>query len=483
MKYVLVGAVILLVLVACGALIIHFFKPRKHRLVGFREYVKNPDLKREMADYHAVRESLRVPDDISDAEIRRMVDRLFVHADDDFNFDRLELVGARAVPILVEALDKPETWKTTFPEGGHVFDPGSPFERICRLLDPFGPAEAARSLSKYAAHPQDRFRQLTALALGSIGTRECITPVRKALADEDDSVRSHAMMGILRGIDANRCEQEFLNEMFPVVTTLLNRDSHSTGGHAPRVLLAIDTKRALPVLLSPECFTPGNERVHYIIRALNESGQRIPHDVLLPFIEAVRPLVADYPHDYDYAEALKAYAINPDDMTEATLRVELSSANDKIQEYAAEGLAILSGVPDARGVAFDALDRMGFDALPAPQKYYCAIFIYDAEVRNGGHAQYFVNSSGGNWEVAIGGLVAIGATAKAGILREATSLFGSDGPSEDNDERHRQLAGLSQQQDETLETLDRKYYACEENIEALLAQYALSHREHFTRTE
>jgi hypothetical protein len=252
-KYVLVGALILLVLVACSALISHFFKPRKHRLVGFREYVKNPELKREMSDYRAERESLQVPDDISDAEIRQMVDRLFVHADDDFNFDRVELVGARAVPFLVDALDKPETWKTTFPEGGHVFDPGSPFERICRLLDPVGPAEAARSLSKYTDHTDDRFRQLTALALGNIGTRECID--------------------------------------------------------------------------------------------------------------------------------------------------------------------------------------------------------------------------------------AIGATAKAGVLREATSLFGSDGPSENNDKRHHQLAGFSQQQDETLETLNRKYYACEENIESLLAQYALSHRDHFVRTE
>lgn len=160
-----------------------------------------------------------------------------------------------------------------------------------------------------------------------------------------------------------------------------------------------------------------------------------------------------------------------------------SSENDTIKEYAAEGLAILSGVPDARGVALDALDHLGFDALPAPQKYYCAVFIYDAEVRNGGHAQYFVNSSGDNWRAAIDSLDAIGATAKAGVLREATSLFGSDGPSENNDKRHHQLAGFSQQQDETLETLDRKYYACEENIESLLAQYALSHREHFVRTE
>ena len=61
------------------------------------------------------------------------------------------------------------------------------------------------------------------------------------------NVRSHAKMGILRGIDAQRCEQGFLNEMFPAVTELLNRDSRSTGGHPPRVLLVIDAERALPI--------------------------------------------------------------------------------------------------------------------------------------------------------------------------------------------------------------------------------------------
>jgi hypothetical protein len=107
------------------------------------------------------------------------------------------------------------------------------------------------------------------------------------------------------------------------------------------------------------------------------------------------------------------------------------------------------------------------------------VFIYDAEVNNGGHSQYFVNSSGDHWESALDGLKAIGADSRAKILEEATGLFGAAGPSADNASRHRQLAAFSGQHDRSLDELDRRYYSCNENIEALLAQYALKNKDHF----
>ncbi len=175
-----------------------------------------------------------------------------------------------------------------------------------------------------------------------------------------------------------------------------------------------------------------------------------------------------------------AYAHNPDSSAEEVFRTELKSSNEKVQEAAAEALAVLSGVTNAREVVFDALDNQGFDHLSGPQKNYYAVFIYDAEVNNGGHSQYFVNSSGDHWKSALEGLTAIGAKTRAKILHEATSLFGTGGPSKENDPRHRQLASFSNQQDKSLDALDSKYYSCDENIEALLAQYALKNKEHFT---
>ncbi len=81
-----------------------------------------------------------------------------------------------------------------------------------------------------------------------IGTNECIRPMLKALEDPDDYVRSCAMMGIQRGLNAQRCTREFLDAMFPALTRLLNRGGSSTSGRAPALLLSIDTDRAMPVL-------------------------------------------------------------------------------------------------------------------------------------------------------------------------------------------------------------------------------------------
>ncbi|MEX0717236.1 MAG: DUF4375 domain-containing protein [Planctomycetaceae bacterium] len=480
MKYAAVTLGIIAVLGVVGVLAYRYFTPRNDDFGGFRDWVKHPDYKQASADYFAARESLEVPDDISADEIQQMVDRLFVQKDEDFNFDRLKLVGEKAVPALIKALDDPKTTSTQFGDGGHALDANSPFERIVDLLDPIGPADAARPLATYTEHEDDHFRKHAALALGNIGASECVAPMLKALDDDNDYVRSYAMMGIQRGLKAERCTTDFLDAMFPALTTLLNRDDRSISGTAPELLLAIDTDRAMPVLLSPEYFTNENKEVHYILRALNASGHKVPHDTLLPFLRAAKPLIGKYPHDYDYAEALIAYAHNPDASAESTFRTELNSSNEKVQAAAAEALAVLSGIASAREVVFDALEKQGFDRLPPPQRHYYAVVIYDAEVNNGGHSQYFVNSSGDHWKSALEGLKGIGANARARILHDATALFGAGGPSTDKDFRHGQLASFSKQQDESLDNLDSRYYSCDENIEALLAQYAIENTEHFT---
>lgn len=483
MKFVAIAVGIVVALAIVCVFAYRFLKPRSHEFSGFRDWVKNPEYKQAAADYFAAREALETPDDISDVKIKKMVEALFVRKDKNFNVDRLKRLGVRAVPMLVAAIENPKTALTKFGGGGHALDAKSPFERIVDVLEPIGPAEAALPLAKYLDHEDDHFREQAAIALGNIGTSECIAPMLKALADNDDYVRSYAMMGIQRGIKAKRCTREFLAAMFPSLTKLLDRDDISISGMAPELLLTIDQDRALPVLLSPKYFSVENKQVSYIIRTLNSAGHKIPHDTLLPFLKVVRPLAEDYPHDYSYSEALIAYAHNPDASTEGTLRTELNLPNGKIQESAAKGLAILSGVTNARKVVFGVLKKQGFAQLSPPQKHYYAVFIYDAEVNNGGHSQYFVNSSGDHWKLALEGLKAMGACSRAKILHDAASLFGADGPSEKNASRHRQLAAFSEQRDKQLDNLDSQYYSCDENIEALLAQYALKNKEHFTPRE
>ena len=477
---------VIIVVVLCILAIVAFLTLRgrfndQSTAGGFRDWVKNPNYKRSAEQYFAERDALTVPDDISQSEIQAMVDRLFVKEDNDFNLDKLRLVGNKATPFLIAALNTDRTFNSTFSEGGHAFDAKSPFERICDLFEKTCPPSAAKPLARYVSHAEHHFRKHAAIALGNIGSDECIEPIVKLLGDEDDYVRSYAMMGIERGIDGNRCTNNFLNSVFPALELLLDRDDSSTSGTAPKLMLTINQEQAIPIMLSEKYFTHENKKLHYIIEAFNEAEAAIPYDKLLPLIDTLQPLINEYPHDYDLASALIAYSRNPDSNTESLLSKLRNSKNEKVAEAAADGLAILSGVTDPSTFVFEQLDTHGWDGLTAQQRNYYSVLAYNGEVNNGGHSQYFVNSSGDKHAAAISGLRAIGATERAAILSQALQLFGDNGPSTDNGTRHEQLAAFSERQDSRLDSLDSQYYECDENIDVLLSSYALTNKEHFSQ--
>lgn len=472
------------VLILCIVAIAAFFLLRGRQdseAGGFRDWVKNPDYKRTAAEYFAARDALTVPDDISGAEIQHMVDQLFVEEDDDFNFDRLELVGEKAVPLLIDTLSEDRTRTTAFSMDGEDYIDGSPFERICDLLEPFGPPKAVPALLPYTTHANDYFRKTAAITLGNIGSKDCVVPITRLLDDDDGYVRSYAMMGIERGIEASRCTDQFLNGVFPSLAKLLNRDDGSVCGTAPRLLLAIDRESAIRVMLSDDYLSTSNEELHYILEAFNEVEYKIPHDKLLPLLASLEPVIGNYPHDYSFAAGLIAYSHNPDADTESYLAKRTDSKNELVAEAATEGVSIVFGVTDPSGFVFTLLDERGWDNLTKPQQHYYAVLIYNGEVNNGGHSQYFVNSSGDFHGTALEGLSAVGAKKRAAILADAVQLFGKTSPSIDSDKRHEQLARFSRGQDMQLDGLNSRYYDCDENVDVLLSSYALKNKEHFSR--
>jgi len=180
-----------------------------------------------------------LPKDLSDVDIKAMVERLFIQEDDDFNLDRLKLAGSRAVPFLIDALQEPRTETATFPKVSPLAL-GSPFERICRLLDlQNGPPEAAFPLVKFLDNRANSSgnEQLSGWAI--LRRPTAWGPVSKALADKDDSVRSYAMIGVERAIKENRGERVFFDEIFPALEGVLNHLNYTTR-NAPRILIRIE---------------------------------------------------------------------------------------------------------------------------------------------------------------------------------------------------------------------------------------------------
>ena len=110
-----------------------------------------------------------------------------------------------------------------------------------------------------------------------------------------------------------------------------------------------------------------------------------------------------------------------------------------------------------------------------PQRYIFAIQWYFAEVYNGGHDQFFFNSTGIVWRDALEGFRAIGLDSCAEILAEAASRMGGS-PSMDREERWEQQERFNAEFDD----LDSRFYALdEEELHRQMTEYMLNNAESF----
>ena len=410
--------------------------------------------------------------------------RLILDFHDNQAVTQLKAIGRPVVPFLINALAYPRT-RTHYRKTGAVLDPQSPFARICDLLEEFHPPAAAASLAAYLDHPVRGMRKRAALCLGSIAAPDCIEPVKRALADPDKEVHFDTMMGIERALklspgsdrSPSHADRAFLNDVFPAIARLLNE--RDWAGHAPRILLRIDRERAIPLLLAAKCLSPANPNLEHILRALNDAHYQIPHRLLLPLLTKLdsrsgMPAVAR-----PFAQALIAYANNPEAATEAKLRSLLASPDETIAAKAAEALAVMRGMDKIFHRILQIEKRDGFDALSEPQKRYYAVFLYDADVRNGGHLQYLGNFAPRDFHLAVYGLRAVQAPKRAAILEEGLQVFGRSAPPKSRRRRHQILNGLTKRQRKVLSDLDQRYYEGRENVNKLLALYAVNHKKEF----
>ncbi|WP_281886580.1 DMP19 family protein [Paenibacillus sp. YYML68] len=100
------------------------------------------------------------------------------------------------------------------------------------------------------------------------------------------------------------------------------------------------------------------------------------------------------------------------------------------------------------------------------QKYILAIEWYIAEVNNGGHDQFFFNSTGIVWEDALKGFEIIGSKEYYEILKESTLRLGGF-PSKDRFTRQDQL----DEYEADFDDLDEKLYNSEEDYFGLVMNY------------
>lgn len=116
------------------------------------------------------------------------------------------------------------------------------------------------------------------------------------------------------------------------------------------------------------------------------------------------------------------------------------------------------------------------------ERRYFAVSLLDGEVCNGGFHQFFSNSSGDYYHLAVAGLAEIGASSSLAIVRKAAeTVFGSSRPPVDRAERSQimdsRIRSLSEAltrfgQESELERLDRQFSEDPDRLTDRLRAYA-----------
>ena len=231
-------------------------------------------------------------------------------------------------------------------------------------------------------------------------------------------------------------------------------------------------------MLGDELFTVNFEPVWRILEALEAESVLVPRTRLLTLIEAANKEPLEYPMDNVLGEALPLLGrhCNPDDL--AMLERFLEFKNDDVSRGASKGLYHYYRFADRIRDPEEVLEQNGWDALTTAEKHVCAIERLDAEVRNGGFAQYYFNSSGDHWQDTLRGLAAIGANTRHHLMSSTVKKFGKVEPSNDDDTRTIQLSKLVRKQEDPFNAEDTAWYKLQdENLDVLILKYNLSHLE------
>ena len=114
-------------------------------------------------------------------------------------------------------------------------------------------------------------------------------------------------------------------------------------------------------------------------------------------------------------------------------------------------------------------------AFSLPQRLVFAMLWYDAEVCNGGHSQFYSNSTGIVWIDALRGFEAVGLEQFELLLRESAGQLGGS-PSLIRAERENQMERLQPDFDD----LDDRYFAIRgDNFDSATMAYIRARPSHF----
>lgn len=130
------------------------------------------------------------------------------------------------------------------------------------------------------------------------------------------------------------------------------------------------------------------------------------------------------------------------------------------------------------GDIYDNVERYekSLESFSTEQRLIFASMWYMSEVNNGGHDQFYYNSTGIVWPDALKGFEVLGLSEVVSIIKESVERMGGN-PSRDREARYDQLNSC----EEGFSDLDDKFYDFENNvnIDDVMLKYVKLHRDKF----
>lgn len=467
---------------------------------AMKEYARHPDMMVHAAALMDGRQNAVLPDVVTVAMIDDWI-RWLVEDDPEHEFDfpdvMLTQAGPQAAPALLEAVrigrirpdgEPRSPWRVASAVLKEA-DPPVLLPVMLQLLDRYTPRHDPSaddpgdgygidvSDSGKSADDEDRWEEERALiveVIAALGRTESIDLTLAVIRSGGFSGQWRAAHGAEEAITSGRATTEFREAVYAGVLPHVQGDAPQCDDRLPHLLLAIDRPRAIADLTTPRTLRIENPALKDALSTLSEEGIRVNHDRLLaiadhaageseyPWTSILRDIISQLvPHDTPRANAHVARGLESDDRY--------------VREAASEVLLARNGLPTPRTFVshFFADDPR----LTPPARHVAAILVLDGEVLNGGFSQYFFNSYGDAWTIALAGAKAMGANQYADLLEQAAATFGPKGPSPDHEKRRRQYGRLGKAADARLDELDSAYDGSPTRLEILIARYMITNRE------
>lgn len=353
----------------------------------------------------------------------------------------------------------------------------APVMRVCELFDGNMPAEAIELLEPYLSHESDQIRKDCILAVAESGWPEALPAIKRALADEDEYVRSYSLMGIGRAIKSGALSEGIRDGVIVDLERLVISDLNVET--AAGLMAQLDPAYAEGFLLSDAVLDPDKLYLHEVLRVIEQHDFKVNREKVQSLIETYVGREMEYPNTYVLGESLALLGRFRNAADAGTLEEYSNHEDERVSDGAAQGLVAFHDLQGFEDRIWEQERNNGWGALSKEQQMYLAVFWLNAEVNNGGHSQYFFNSAGDHWQLALDGLKAMGLKERLKIFEGVLKLFGDKKPLTDRDKRQNQRSRVYSKDEDAFDEFDSAYFETSESVEVFSMRFVIQNADKF----